>query len=299
MNQSIFVEKGSFLARLVQANEPYLVKEPGLLFYAAAEAVALVGSLESLHHVCHITLRKSDGRIFVQAPYLPRSEAVAGVLKWTQPKSGSVTLAFEPGSARTTSRRIKLDHPPDGRAHLSGSGVQTEFWTESFVLDGPGGHVFELLVVGVPDHRAVKPDAILKRRRVHLPFFFAAGMPEAVSLFGDWVLKDRLRSGIVGELAGPRGTMRDSAGNTFPCFYLGQPAESPLQKHVLRITAGPALKPAGDALHGIVLRGGWSPMGSAKPGEEKKCLAFMSPLADFAALTKRLGTMHYDPAVDA
>jgi hypothetical protein len=287
----VWIEQGSFLARLVEANDRFLVARPGVRYYAAREAVVVVGSVERLYKVCHIRFHR-DGRILVQAPWFESADGVIGHLRWPHTRRGSQTLSFEPGFAAATAHRLKLDHPPDGRVHLSAEKTRTVFWRQSFPLAGGEGFVFQLDALGVEGHKFVPPDQPLRSRRVHLPFIFDGSAPRGFAVFGEWLRRERFLSPVVGQPNGPLITYREAGGNSARAFLLAQPDGGPFPDRVLRVTCGATPPATSDTERSIVLRGGWDADHDTMPeGRETGCLAFMYPILDPSATLARLGTV--------
>ena len=266
----LWVEKDSFLHRVATSNEKYLVSEPRLRFYAGPEAVVIVGSLEKLYKVCHIRFTKIGG-ILVQAPYFQTSEGIAGQLNWSRGATKG-TASFEPGWARATSHLVKLNHPPDGNAHFSQDGkVNTEIWRRTFPLSTGRGFVFQLNLYSVEGHEYIAPTAKIPKGRIHLTFRFDGAMPDAVTVFGEWLPKDQFRSPIVGARTGPLTTYRDTGGAEAKAFLLGQAAGMPFQESFLRVTCGRAPSIAKDDVPLAVMLAAW---GSE---DDDACLAFCIP----------------------
>lgn len=283
----LWVEKDSFLNRVVTANEKYIVSEPGLRFYAGPEAVVLVGSPRKMYKVCHIRFTRIGG-ILIQAPYFHASKGVIGQLNF-RPEGTKATASFEPGWARATSHRVKLHHPPDGRAHFSQTGkITNDIRRQTFPLSTGRGFVFQLNLYGVEAHEYVAPGVQLPKGRIHLTFHFDGEIPDALIVFGEWLSKEQFRSPIIGTPNGPLTTYQDAGGAEAKAFLLGQPLGMPFQDALLRVTCGRAPSILRDEVPLAVLQAAWGPVG------DEACLAFLYPVTDHERMVARLGSIDWD-----
>ena len=288
----VHVKKDTFFHRLLAINEAHVQIVDGLRYLAGEHAVVLIGSPEKLYKVCHLRF-SNQGGIYVQAPYFQETEGLVGQLNWRPSGKGSVSASFEPGWARATSHLVKLHHPPDGNAHFSQDGkVNTEIWLKTFPLTTGKGYVFQLNMYGIEGHQYIGPEAGLDKDRVHLPFVFNGPIPDALTVFGQWLPRQELLPGKGEPPRGPLVKYLESPGVEAQAFLLAPEGTSANPDSLLRVTAGKAPSIATDGKPLLLLRGAW-----AEGTPSDACLAFMYPAQDPEASARTLGTIDRVPKV--
>jgi hypothetical protein len=286
----VHIREGSFFHRLVNINAAHVRTEDGLRHLTGEDAVVLIGSPERLYKVCHLRF-SNQGGIYVQAPYFQESDGLVGQLNWRPSGKGSVSASFEPGWARATSHLVKLHHPPDGNAHFSQDGkVNTEIWLKTFPLTTGRGFVFQLNMYGIEGHDYIAPDARLDKNRVYLPFVFNGPIPDALTVFGEWLPRRELAPQKGEPSKGPLVTYVESPGVEAQAFLLAPAGRSANSDFGLRVTGGKAPPIAKPEEPLLVLQGAW-----AESQSVNACLAFMYPAADPERSAATLGTIDRVP----
>lgn len=271
-----------------------------LRFLAAPRATVTVGSYDAEYQICQITFARRDGSIFVQFPYLGKKAGLLSIARFPADQSGSVTLAFGE-HAKTTSHLAKYSHHPDGVALFSQDGkVKSEVRRESFRLDGPLGHLFQL--------HAYHPSGFTrfdqaKRRagRAYLRNVFQDRLPGAVTIRAEWRRKQSIVDNIqpLGGVSGPLSRVESRlTGERFMVHFLGAPEGYPLQEHVLMVTVAPTVELASFDEPSIVFLGGYDHHEVAETGmsaHQTSCLLALYPIGAHAELASRVQSIDFIP----
>jgi hypothetical protein len=260
------------------APRPTVEQYKQLIFFATPEVVLLVRVVRTHYKVARITFGK-DGSIYVQFPYCIEKSGWIGELPINADHEGPQTYSLtEHGEYVVTD--VKFSHHRSGIAQFSKSGVELpDTRRQSFPLNGPIGHVFNLQVF--QPHRFTvleKPSPKAK----YLALDFPDDRPASVSWRAEWRRKDSIVSAIepLGD-AGPKSIIKHKVtGAENETFFVGQPPGYPLREHILLVTGGPSNPPIGQTSPGMAFLGGWDPHEISAAGEKPQlrgCLAFIYP----------------------
>lgn len=222
--------------------EPSILAYRDLRYHAAVSTTVTGGDAYSEHKLCQIKFSRRDGSVFLSFPYLERATGLLSEATFLSPPPGRVTASFGE-AARSTSHLVKFSHHPDGQALFSQDGrVRSEVRRQSFRLDGPIGHLFQLHIYNPRGFARVTTDR-RKPERLVLRSIFTDGLPGAVTVHAEWRRKQDIVESIdpPGYAAGPRtDVIQHSTGARFTVFFLGQPEGFPLQEHVLLVSVSTA-----------------------------------------------------------
>jgi hypothetical protein len=99
-----------------------------------------------------IQIQFQGSRIFVHFVYQPDGN---GIMNRVEVPPGSTYTFNVTDSADATTRKVKYDHPLNGRAHFSQDGrVVTTVRNQAERLDSSAGHLFSLEIAGIDRFRA-------------------------------------------------------------------------------------------------------------------------------------------------
>jgi hypothetical protein len=271
--------------------------EDGLGFYRAERATVLVGSVQPgpVHQICQITFHRRLGSVFAQFGYFGTSSGVAGEYHTRPGAKDQVVHLGAVGLVASTP--IKYSHPPDGRSHFSQDGkVVSAVRRQSFRLDGPEGHLFELHAYGVNSFKELQPGQE-RSKRLYLPWVFADSMPPGVTLGVEWRRKSAIRSEVTVENQGPLLMLRRRVdGMPFKAMLLGQPRGFPLQDHLLVVNVGAAKPASGVDRPTMIFFGGWDEHErSRSPVEGGGYLTFVYPAGNVDDLLAAGRTIDWQP----
>lgn len=270
-----------------------------LRFFAAETTTLAVGDHTSEHKIVQLKFSKRDGSVFVSFPYLEAGSGILSEAKFTSPPPGRVTASFGE-AARTTSHLAKFSHHPDGRVLFSQDGrVLSEVRRQSFPLDGPIGHVFQLHAY---EPRAfARLDDQRKTDRLYLRNVFTDDLPRAISVHAEWRRKKDVVATISppGRPSGPRSDIiQRSTGAEFTAFFLGQPTGFPLQDHLLMLSVSAAPVLPERSSPGLIFLGGYDPheqLSGAPPVQHTGCLIAFYPATGLEQLAERCKSVDLIP----
>lgn len=276
-------------------NQDFVVQEGQLRYFRSREARVLIATAAGVHKACHIAFAK-DGSIFVQFPYFTGgTEGILSCLTLSGKEEGQTTVDLKP-TGKAVSSLVKLSHHPDGNVHFSQDGkIKTEIGRASWPLASTIGKVFELNFFHLDGLAAFAGPE--KKGQLVLPFAVVDGVPDAVSIVGEWLRKKDLLSamqlpdGTMGPA--PKVTSRKT-GETQVRFLLGQPEGFAMQDHVLMLTCRPVPMAEGAKSPTAIIIGGWDPHEGAGPVENKGLLVGMYPCGDYEALAATIGSLDFE-----
>ena len=260
-----------------------LIEQDGpLLYFAAKEAVLAVRTPLATWKIARVSFGR-DGSVYVQFPYLRRKSGILSELDVDPSITGPVTYDLKAKGVRV-STDVKFSHHTLGLVAFSKTGhVSHAPRRQSFRLDGPIGHVFQLHVNWLSGFKLLDSP---KKGIAYLGFDFPDRHPSSVLIRAEW----RRKRDIAGNIFPPGGqsgpatqVMKRAGGSPFSVYFLGQPKSYPLQDHLLMIAGGSIPLPSGADRPGMIFLGGWSPH-EGQPDPSRKnmgnCLAFLYPVAE-------------------
>jgi hypothetical protein len=267
----------------------------GLRFYISSKSTVTVGAYDAEYQMCQVLFQKRDGSIFVSFPYAPATPGILSVISMPR-RSEPVTISLTE-RGKVTSHLVKFAHHPDGRVHFSQAGrIRTKVLSQSFPLEGSGGRVFQLNVYWpsafkVFDFKARKLD------RVYLQHKFAQRLPSSIIIKAEWRPRSEIIRGHPGNDIGPLVTVWDTAADVkFKAFLLGQPANYPLNDHLLIVSAHHGLDLSDITEPTMLFMSGEA---RTKPASEKaELIAFMYPIENYSTLIHQLGSVDL-PSADS
>lgn len=210
----------------------------------------------------------ADGSIYIQFPYFRSQHGIVANLEF-----GGGTIARRwmlNDVGYLTSHLTKFAHHIDGEAHFSQDGkVKTLVRRQSFRLDGPIGHLFQMTVFGLHGfERWTERDERKKRPCV---FWSFGRIPEAVNIVGEWTRAAMLQATVpeptreVGPPIALHG--RDSREETRLVLF-APPRGPAAQTHFLTINSHVTDPPTADTDSTLVFIGGWDPHELGGPEEQ-------------------------------
>ncbi len=249
-----------------------------LSYYAARECVIVLITPLAKFKVCRINFGK-DGSIYVSFPYCKEKSGILSELQPPDGATGPITYNLDCGGMRV-STDTKFSHHRSGAVQFSKTGFFRKApRRQSFPLDGPIGHVFDLNVYWPAGFDLLEKP---KKKDLHLAFGFRDRHPVAVLINAQW----RRKADILANTDPPHGKVSPStevthreSGLVRRVHFLGQPQGYPLRDHLLMITGGEVQLPTGADRTGMVFVGGWNTHedvgDSSTP--RKDALVFMYP----------------------
>jgi len=273
-----------------------------LRYLAAARTTVTVGSYEAEYQICQITFSKKDGSIFVSFPYLAVTAGLLSIAKFPDDQSGSVTLSFG-NEARSTSHLAKFSHHPDGLVLFSQDRkIRSEVRRQSFRLDGPLGHLFQLHVYW-PSGYTPYDRSKRKADRAYLRNVFQDRLPTAVTLRAEWRRKESIVANIQprGSVSGPVSRVKSTVtGDEFAVHFLGERDGFPLQSHVLLLTVAPAKPLPSITEPALIFMGGYDLHEVSDHSvtiAQTACLLAMYPAGDHEALRTTVRNIDFNQPV--
>jgi hypothetical protein len=202
---------------------------------------------------------------------------------------------------RVSTHQVKFTHHPTGEVLFSKTGrVRSEIRRQSFPLSGPIGHLFQLHAYWLSGFELLSEER-LKRKKLYLPFRIEAKIPAGIVLSAQWRRKaailDNVEAASARSTVGPAPKALDRpTGKRTQLFLLGQPANSPLQDHLIVIECDEAPPPSGVEASTMILMGGWDPHEVQEPGLKPSApatgfLTFMYPAGRPEELKTLIGTL--------
>src|SRR4051812_42224364 len=180
-----------------------------------------------------------DGSLFVNFPYFRHREGILGAA--TLPADAPATTAVNVvHCGKVASHLVKYSHHPDGRAHFSQDGkVRTEIKRQSVRLDEHGGHIFSVLIQGLPAFRtdvSVDIPPTPKRATINFDMNSVAEAPlDTFKIVGRWFnIADMQYSGVVQGKIGPIVPTQQPDGRQLNDFAIASPSEN--VQHFLLLT---------------------------------------------------------------
>ena len=252
-----------------------IVTEGRLSYFAAKDTVLCLVTPLGEFKICRIRFGR-DGSIYVSFPYCREKHGILNTVDRVAGVSQAINLSV--GGKRVRAD-VKFSHHTSGIAQFS----KTSSWlrsgprNQSFRLDGPIGHLFDLHLFWPAGF-----DLLKKKRKKDL--YLALGLSENRPAFlftAQW----RRKSDILANTRPPDGTVPPTtevqhreSGHKGVVYFLGQPGGYPLDDHLLMISGGPIDLPDGTDRTGMVFMGGWDhhAEGEAVSGATRG-LVFMYP----------------------
>ena len=289
------------MTRTVRAGEDKFTRShKNLRYVAAARTTVTVGSFDAEYQICQITFSKKDGSIFVSFPYLPETSGLLSIAKFPEDQTGPVTLSFGE-EARSTSHLAKYSHHPDGAVLFSQDGkIRSEVRRQSFRLDGPLGHLFQLHVYG-PSGFTVFDRSRRKADRAYMRNIFQDRLPAAITLRAEWRRKESIVASIQppAGISGPVSKVNSTVtGDEAVVHFLGEPDGFPLLSHVLLLTVAPTTSLPSISPPALIFLGGYDP--HEVPDHSVKvaqtaCLLAMYPAGNHEVLRTAVRNIDLDP----
>lgn len=271
-----------------------------LHYIAAEKATVTAGTVEREFQLCQIGFAKRDGTIFVSFPYLPRSDGILSVARFPDTQTGQVTLSFG-DEAKSTSHLVKFTHHPDGAAHFSQDGkVRSVVRRQSFRLDGPIGHVFQMSAY-LPAGFSRFDQTTRRTKRTYLRNLFTDQLPMAVQVRAEWRRKESIIPNIqpLGATSGPVTRVQSRhTGEENVVHFLGQPDSFPLREHVLLVTVNATKSLPTFSSSGVIFLGGYDPheiQAGDPPVRQTGCLVAIYPASTHDELKRRIESIDYMP----
>jgi hypothetical protein len=275
-------------------NSRFEVRDANLRYFAAKKATITVGGYAAEYQICQIVFGKSDGSIFLSAPYF---RAVSGIVARVGFPSTPPYTASYSEHGKVTSHLVKFAHHPDGRVHFSQRGkVRTEIIGRSFLLPTAIGNVFELHVFwpwGFEPFLFEKA----KPNRLYLRGRFRGSVPNAFTVTAQWRQKSDIMTNVqpAGEATGPIARVRHrKTGAEGVVTFVGQPRGFPLTDHVLLVTAHPITTVSDISEPTMILMAGCTPRTDTPPKQHldtHSCLLWMYPVNSPAELRAKIGSI--------
>jgi hypothetical protein len=252
------------------------VRDGRLSFFRSEQIVLVVHTQAAAYKICRLSFG-ADGSIYVSFPYCREKKGILNFIERKGPGPQTIDLS---AGGRPVSTDVKFSHHTSGIVQLGKTNVLHDGPRRtSFRLDGPIGFLFDLHVF--------RPDGFdgfqqPRRKDLALGFHFAEGIPSAVHINAQWrrrrdILANARPAG--GSVAATTTVMHRASGRIHPVYFVGQPARSPLQQHVIMLSGGAVPLPAGADRSGMVFLGGWNPHESTPDGNSVAShgLVFMYP----------------------
>ena len=279
----------------------FVIEEGQLRYYAAPLITFTVrgGGVEL--YVAQVGFQKSDGSLFVQAPYFRHPDGIVTRVELEADGSFPITVDFRKNSFRT-SHRVKLSHKPNGFVHFSQDNKvygDRIFRTASFPLTTKFGTVFHLHAFRPAQGFPSLGSGDKKAGRLYLPFDFGDELPEGIRIEAKWRRKADVPSWtdrgdvIVGP--NPRLVHRNS-GVERRHFLVGQPAGFALRDHILDVYCDPVTVPANVEDPMMLLMGGYDSDEVLQPGDPappSEYLAWWYPIPNPSEIETVLQSMDY------
>ena len=216
-----------------------------------------------------------DGSIYVPFPYLTVKRGLLAEVDPSQEPDPKTISLRRPGSV-VVDYDVKFSHHLSGCVQFSKSGgtdLLPRRW--SFRLDGPIGNLFvfnAFRLDGFAKTTKTKP----KEMTLNLSF---PQHPTSVQVAAGWFGKAEIEENMLAKdgIIGPDVTVIERAtGVTKRCLLIGQPRTSPLQDHVVMLSAREVQMASGMDGSGAVFWGGYDPHEGKAP-ETPRMLVFQYP----------------------
>jgi len=289
------------MPRIIQPKkDPFTRSYKNLRYMGAERSTVTIGSYDAEYQICQITFAKKDGSIFVSFPYLRETTGLLSIAKFPEDPTGSVTLSFGE-DARSTSHLAKYSHHQDGLVLFSQDGkIRSEIRRQSFRLDGPLGHLFQLHIFSpsgfTPFDRGKR-----KCDHAYIRNIFQDRLPAAVTLRAEWRRKDSIVASIrpPGGVSGPVSRVQSTVTrDEFVVHFLGEPDGFPLQNSVLMLTVAPTKPLSNIAGPALIFMGGYDP--HEVPDRSVKvaqtaCLLAMYPAGDHEVMRSLAKDIDFRP----
>jgi hypothetical protein len=256
-----------------------IVTEGNLSYYRAQSTVVSVQTSMADVKLCRIQFG-SDGSIYIPLPYLNAKRGLLSEIL-DHPSSQAPFTYDLAKNGVTVDYDVKFSHHSSGVVRFSKTGKQ-DAWPRrrSFPLSSEIGLLFQLQVHLLSGLKWVtKPE----RNDLPLTFSFPDTHPVGIKLIAHWRRKSDIRASVhpAGESVGPRSEgIHKPTGAVHRWAFLGQPAASPLNDHVLMLAVEPVAAIDGADVPTMVFLGGFNPheITPSRPRYDSVgCLAFMYP----------------------
>lgn len=249
-------------------------KEGRLRFYVAPEFTIVARTPFGAFKLFKITFGR-DGSIYVPFPYMDKKR---GILAEADPASESDPRTLNLRRNGTiVDYDVKFSHHTSGVVQFSKSGEPAHLpRRQSFPLTAPFGRLFEFRLYGLRGF--AKFDGKAAKRALAVPFFFPDRHPTALLVAVEWRRKADILNNSTGNELGPLVNMVRRGNGAFSSgLLLGQPTSSPLQEHVLLVSAGEILHADGADHPTSVFLGGWDAHEETAPSSARM-LVFLYPI---------------------
>lgn len=253
--------------------------DSGVSYFRGADVVLCVRSPLARVKLCRLKFGR-DGSIYVSFPYLREKRGILSVLRDALGSTGRRTYDLRSAGV-VVPVDVKFSHHASGVAGFSLTGLDKRLPRRAgFPLATGTGPVFQLhahLLSGFTWLEERKT----KKRDLVLGFDFTNRHPFAVRIEAHWWQKSVVAANTFGgggeatsRGPGPRVEAFDKkTGRPRYFLFLGQPADHPLQDHVLAVTIEPIPVPSGTSTPGMVFIGGFE----RQEDGDTTALAFMYP----------------------
>ena len=245
-----------------------VITEGRFNYFAAQDTVILLQTPLATFKICRLSFG-SDGSIYVMFPYCKEKTGILNKVARPGGPSESITHNLGTGG-KLVPTDVKFSHHRSGVAQFSKTReVEDAPRHNSFPLDGPIGHVFDLHIFWPSGFDLLEKP---KKRDLHLAFGVQDRHPAAFLVAGQW----RRKQDLLNNTDPPNGIIEPTAtvthrktGLPTNVYFLGQPEGYPLRDHVLMLSGGEIPLPTGAEETGMVFMGGWN--------SEREGLVFMYP----------------------
>jgi hypothetical protein len=246
----------------------------GRLRYLTGEQIVLFAKTAfGARKICRIFFGR-DGSVYVPFPYMKDKCGLLSVVRDNPTVTGPVTYDLATNGV-VVDYDIKYSHHTSGIVQFSRSGKEVLLpRRRAFPLDGFGGTLFMATVFYLRGLEPLQAKAQDGELRVGLDF--KETHPFGIQIVAEWVRKDVIlqRTEAGTWPVGPIADAKDRAGNPKRFMFLGQHPDSPLQDHLLVISAGETPVPPTVDRPTMIFFGGIDRPAAQDPG----ALAFMFPV---------------------